>query len=536
MNCRTMATLFALSGVMACVTAAELQLGGKPHPTVYPGAAEHEIFFRTSDIPDEATLELTVRPVAKEPFASEQPQEPCAVARLPLKPEGSFSVAFSEVGFYELTLRALKDGTVVAETRSHAAVVPPPEYERPKELGTTTHFAHGGEKGALPLTFELLKLGGFSRCRDDLFWEGWETAPGKYAAPERLEKAVDTALEYGIRPLLVFGYVNNRAYPGQFPGKPFPRSEAMIQAYRDAGVAAVKYFKGRVFDWEMWNEPIGVDPAKEYLPAIRSLYPAIKAVDKRITAISCGGAGAGGGPGGEMIVPILNAGGVEYQDAFSIHPYVGASTPEFGYPAPGSTIGRVAIPSYVSFLTGRANSNPKADGSKLTLWVTELGWYTGSSKGAVSEWMQAAYAARMLLMFRASGLNGGLFWYDFQDDGADPANREHRFGVIRLDYSPKPAYQAFAVAASVLENLPFERAMLDEGEGGVKAYCYGNRDKRVLAVWNTGTTPGRVRLKMPRPLKAIDWAGREIPFSYDAKGFADLTVSPLPQYLILKEK
>ena len=531
-----MTVLFALSGLMAGVTAAELQLGGEPHPTIYAGAAQHEVFFRATDIPDGAELELAVRPAEKDPFAPDTSRSPCATIRARVKPEGSFFVAFPEVGFYELTLRALKDGTAVAETSSHAAVVPPPQYARPRELGATTHFAHGGRKGSLPLTFELLKLGGFSRFRDDLFWEYWESAPGKYAAPERLEKAVDTALEYGIRPLLVFGYVNNRAYPGQFPGKPFPRSEAMIKAYRDAGVAAVQYFKGRVFDWEMWNEPIGVDPVKEYLPAIRSLYPAIKAVDNRITAISCGGAGAGGGPGGEMIVPILNAGGVEYQDAFSIHPYVGASTPEFGYPAPGSAIGRVAIPSYVAFLTGRANSNPKAGGSKLSLWVTELGWYTGDSKGAVSEWMQAAYAARMLLMFRAARLNGGLYWYDFQDDGTDSGNREHCFGVIRLDYSPKPAYQAFAVAASMLENLPFERALLDEGEGGVKAYCYGDGKTRILVVWNTGTASGRLHLKTTRPVRAVDWAGREFPVSYDTEGNVDLTVSPLPQYLVLKEK
>ncbi len=37
--------------------------------------------------------------------------------------------------------------------------------------------------------------------------------------------------------------------------------------------------------------------------------------------------------------------------------------------------------------------------------------------------------------------------YDWKDDGPDPANSEHRFGIVRQDLSPKPAYTAVSRAA-----------------------------------------------------------------------------------------
>ncbi len=453
----------------------------------------------------------------------------------PAKSRNKLQFDMAKPGYYTLELRIKKDGMLLAEKSTNIAVVPAAEYDRPRELGTTTHFANR-TKGAFPLTFLLLRASGFSRLRDDIFWAHMEASPGKYSVPARMDKTVNTALKYGIRPLLIFGYANTKAYSGKFhgkfDGKPFPRTRELIEAYCNAGVVLAKHFKGRVYDYEIWNEPIGVHPAKEYLPLLKEIYPRLKKVDSKINVISCGGAGAGGGPGGEMIIPIIRAGGRNYQDAFSIHPYVAAGTPEKGYKCRGSAIPYVGIPVYTRFLmnTGRAH---KPGEHNLELWVTELGWYTGSSKDSVTPDTQAAFAARMLISFRAAKINGGVFWYDFQDDGVNPNNREHNFGLIRKDYSPKPAFQALAVCAFMLKNLPFSKAVSNTDK--VKAYVFGNRQREVMAVWTMEPTP--VEWKTILPVKhGFDWAGRRFATQFDDNGKAVLKLTSMPQYFILKGK
>jgi len=37
-----------------------------------------------------------------------------------------------------------------------------------------------------------------------------------------------------------------------------------------------------------------------------------------------------------------------------------------------------------------------------------------------------------------------IFWYDFQNDGRDPHNPEHNFGLITYDELPKPGLAAYA--------------------------------------------------------------------------------------------
>ncbi len=54
---------------------------------------------------------------------------------------------------------------------------------------------------------------------------------------------------------------------------------------------------------------------------------------------------------------------------------------------------------------------------------------------------QSEKLVRMMLVQIANGVDK-VFWYDLRNDGFDPVNPEHNFGLIRYDYSPKPAIVA----------------------------------------------------------------------------------------------
>ncbi len=390
---------------------------------------------------------------------------------------------FPMIGYYDITVVAHNGRNEVAKTMSNYAVVPDNRYDHPREMGTCTHFAQG--KGAYPLTFNLLKLAGFTRIRDDFSWQAIEPKPKKYHIPERIEKLVNTAARYKIKPLLVTGYCTT-AYKGKYK-KNFVTTPETIDAYANAVAYAVKHFGKRVMQWELWNEPNVAHPIKDYLPMLKVVYPKAKKANPKATFISCGGGGAGGGPGGGMIIPIVEAGGVNFQDGFSIHPYMVPFDPDYGYGANGGPYARVNISGYSNFLRGFINHNLKKNHRKLSLWVTEIGWPVDMiSKGhsRMTPITQAAYLARTYLLSRKENLAKGVFWYDFQNDGINPKNKEHNFGIIRKDYSPKPAYQAAAVVAWILRNRPFIREIkLRSSCKHCKAYVYGQGKDQVIAVW-----------------------------------------------------
>lgn len=66
--------------------------------------------------------------------------------------------------------------------------------------------------------------------------------------------------------------------------------------------------------------------------------------------------------------------------------------------------------------------------------------WTRRSRG-VSETEQSAHLNRTIPRYLNEGVEV-FFWYEFRDGGTNPEYNEHRFGLLHLDLSPKPAYHA----------------------------------------------------------------------------------------------
>lgn len=71
--------------------------------------------------------------------------------------------------------------------------------------------------------------------------------------------------------------------------------------------------------------------------------------------------------------------------------------------------------------------------------------YAGNSQmQGTTEEMQAALLARTYLVALGIGIER-LFWYKFRLGERDPYNREHHFGIVHKDSSPKPAFHAYKI-------------------------------------------------------------------------------------------
>ena len=508
--------------------AASVVLGAEIHftgPLASPGIGRKTIPVRVIGAPDGTVVSGTLR---------------CGSAKIAtLRPFCADELKFKvrKYGLYTLDVAAVGSDGMTNATVSTTYAVVPHINERPRTLGTCTHFAFG--KGSYPLLFDLMRMAGISRLRDDISWEYMERSPGVYSVPDNAEAFVSRCEEYKMKPLIVFGFPNGKCYPNGFKDKPFPTDDTTRKACADALAFLVARFGKRVEAWELWNEPNFADPVKDYLPLLKFVYPAVKAANPAATLLSCGGAGAGGGPGGAFIDPILHVGGQDFQDGWTIHPYMSPNTPDYGYDASGSpTIKIVNVEESCKYLLGNAAKYLRSDKKPLELWVSEVGWSSAQN----SDDLQAAYLVRLLLLYRRHAPDTPVFIYDFQNDGVDPANMEQNFGLIRKDYSPKQSFQAIAVAASMLKNRAFTDALVD-GED-CRIYGYGASGKaEVYAAWNVGKcwkkpdAPAmrEVEVKLPAGRwQLVDWQGRLLPLKRASGGKTVLKLENRPSWLIAR--
>ena len=272
---------------------------------------------------------------------------------------------------------------------------------------------------------------------------------------------------------------------------------------------------------------------KDYLPLLKFAYPAVKAACPEVKLISGGGSGAGGGIGGGFIDPVFRAGAQDFQDGWSIHPYMAPNTPDHGYAAPTSPTIKVGnVEQSCRYMLERANKCRRSDGKALEPWITEIGW----TSAKVSDERQAAYLARTLILYRRHAPGVPVYLYDFQNDGDDPKDNEHNFGLIRKNSSPKPSFQSVAVAASKLANRSFVGALL---EGESRVYGYGTDGKpEIYAAWTADNAERSVEISLPDGMeltKLVDWQGRTMSVeSYS--GRVTLRLSASPCWLSVKQR
>jgi hypothetical protein len=89
------------------------------------------------------------------------------------------------------------------------------------------------------------------------------------------------------------------------------------------------------------------------------------------------------------------------------------------------------------------------------IWATEFGAPTNGPSGShVSESTQASMLTRAFSLWTGYAWSGPLFSYQGRDRGTDRSTREDFFGLVRADWSAKPAFDAYRNAVATATGSP----------------------------------------------------------------------------------
>ena len=309
--------------------------------------------------------------------------------------------------------------------------------------GTASTFTRTTSRPPSTSSFDLA---GFGLIRTDFHWQDIERTAGVYDF-QKYDAQIKQLEALGVRPVWVVSYGNTH-YDDGLP----PHTQAGLQAFARFAGAAAAHFRNRGVLWEIWNEPNEPNfwqpqpNADQYAALVKAAAPAIRAADPKAPILA--------GAISQFALPYIETflrhhplGGVT---AFSIHPYRDGQ-PESVISDYGAV--RALIGRYSPEGPNPAHPNP------MPIVCSEWGYTTAVDQ--TSEADQGRYIVRMYLVNLLCGVNLTIF-YDWTDDGPNPGDNESRFGIVRQDLAPKPAYTAIAAFTRELRGYQFRHRLRSE--------------------------------------------------------------------------
>ena len=287
------------------------------------------------------------------------------------------------------------------------------------------------------------------------------------------DRYVDAVHSRGMRVLWILATTPDWAAAPGYSGTWAPWAKP-AQFGEAARKVVERYYTRGVTVYEIWNEPnyarfFGDIHGRAYTETdiaifagmMKAAYTGMKTQQPGATIIGPGLAQAGsyqqGGGNGwindQRFLEKLYANGIKgYFDALSYHPYgdfhSGASASRY-YDYAGAAddwVGWNKLSQTPNSIRSIMIAN--GDGDKK-IWATEIGapakrdyegaWTQGTG---TTETEQAAIAAQIGQRWKSLSYAGGLMWYAGKD-GSTAVEEEARFGLLRSDWTEKPAYVAY---------------------------------------------------------------------------------------------
>ena len=179
------------------------------------------------------------------------------------------------------------------------------------------------------------------------------------------------------------------------------------------------------------------------------------------------------------------------------------------------------IPIVTAYSQDRSYSAPVAGiyqfNSDLKGNIVVFTWseYTES----VSKEMQAKLLPRTILIALSGGVEK-VFWYNFRSMGTIPNAREHHFGIVERDLSPKPAYHAYKTLTEVCPPESTRPVLTKKGTLYLASWTRPDGEK-TYAVWRL-RGGGMEKIRMEGNLKEIrNHLGEKLPLKKDALQISD---------------
>jgi GH35 family endo-1,4-beta-xylanase len=307
----------------------------------------------------------------------------------------------------------------------------------------------------LDMYFSALRDLGVTWIRWDIDWPTVQPNNSTTYNWTRIDRVANTAKKYGIRSLAIITYAPDWAEISDCPSGRFcpPKDVSTFAGF--AGKVAQRY-EGVINAYEIWNEQnyqafwYPNPSASVYADMLRQTYTQIKNADPNAVVLS-GGLAAAGDTNGSIspktfVSGMYSSGAKDYFDGLGLHPY--------SYPVAPDYI--ATWNSFQQMFEIREIMKANNDSSKK-IWITEYGAPTdgpglqrqlnqlsfsyGRDFMSEDSQNQMAKTAASLYSQNKNWL-GGFFWYSLRDNGVSSNDPENFFGLLRNDWSRKPAFDS----------------------------------------------------------------------------------------------
>jgi polysaccharide biosynthesis protein PslG len=271
-------------------------------------------------------------------------------------------------------------------------------------------------------------------------WADAEPTKGQYNDwwLKHYDRAISLARNAGAK-VVVMSYQSPSWASGSSVKETAPKNPADYANYMR--FLATRY-AGKVDAYEVWNEE-NIDRfwstganAAEYVSLLKPTYSAIKSADPNAKVVF-GGLSTNDY---SFVESAYAAGAKGYFDVMNVHPYSCSTSPDV---VRRDGNGRITRDSYLGYREVR--SSMVAAGDAKPIWFTEFGWSTTTGTCGVSESTQASYLTKAFQLAEQDSYVQVALWYNFRNNSwnHDADELEARYGLMRTDFSTKPAYQAF---------------------------------------------------------------------------------------------
>lgn len=375
-------------------------------------------------------------------------------------PEQNLHLEFAveEEGYHHLCARLLRNGTLYYEYEFEQYYISSVSNDAYNARGFNIHYTATDEFSD---EGEMLRAGGTSVLRVGLSWNSVEKQKGIYNF-SKSDEMVASLEKYGFDAICIIDsyHFGHELYPDE-NGDPMMRTAEQIGAFADFAAAVVSRYP-QIKKWEIFNEPNFLMTGEEYFNVVSTVAKRLKAIAPESEIYA----------GGLAIYDTAN-----FVDGFYIeklYPFIdGISYHHYNH-------WRYADgPEYYA-TTDELVDKMEEEGGWKKLIITESGYSTGVYNMQVPEIKQASENVKRAVICDWYGMDF-LTFYDFKNDGYDPAEVEHNFGSVTHDYEPKPGYYAVKQYLNAANRAVYiGEAYLSED---ITAHVYAANDDYFMIAW-----------------------------------------------------
>ena len=381
--------------------------------------------------------------------------------------------------------------------------------------------------GRVDTTNLFVKNAGIKIVRDGYRWQSVEKEKGVLVFDPAIKEKFSAMHEEGLKILFICGYGNSLYTGGNMTA---PATEEAIAGYARYCAFLAKELKGIVDYFEIWNEynytsfNVTNETPENYAKILKAAYTAIKEVNPEATVLGL----SMGGVYPKWVQRVFAAGGYDYMDAVSLHPY------EYT-----NVFDEVKLINSINSIKDIMRTYEKGDSIK-PVWYTEIGFSTYNGDTGFSEEHQAKNTVLSYAVSKAYDLADKYIQYTVYDID-NIANQESCWGILRApksaQYVPegaKPCYLAVAAMNSFIGGNTEYKGVVTNGRYYAFNFYNSRRNKNVMLIQSY---QGEKTIKYNLGCNTVDvydMYGNKMKRLYSDNGIYEFCIGEMPQYVMGK--